>query len=208
MFKLSKLSLVFFSFAFFTKRALSDGIPYDLYINAVTENIPYIEEFDYKKLHKTQNFTVFNRKFPRPSNQIDEVVVYKSQYKMLLMKNDNVVKSYWIALSDRPVGKKEYEGDRRTPEGTYALDYVNNHSFYYRAYHISYPNLDDLKHAREINKRPGGQILIHGLPENQEEFHDNVQKSNWTNGCISILNPEIDEFIRLVDIGTPIIIYP
>ena len=124
------------------------------------------------------------------------------------MKDDKVIRKYWIALSDKPVGHKQYEGDKRTPEGTYTLDYIKENSVYYRAFHISYPNSEDIKRARAMGKRPGGMIMVHGQPSNRSEYHDSVQRSDWTNGCIAILNPEMDEFISLVDPGTPITIQP
>ena len=127
---------------------------------------------------------------------------------MFLMKKDKVIRSYWIALSDKPVGDKQYEGDKRTPEGTYTLDYINYNSNYYKSFHISYPNDQDIEEAKKLGKRPGGMIMIHGQPYNSSEYHATVQRSDWTDGCIAILNPEMDEFISLVDPGTPITINP
>ena len=50
--------------------------------------------------------------------------------------------------------------------------------------------------------------MIHGQPPSDSDYHETVQRSDWTNGCIAILNPEMDEFISLVDPGTPITINP
>ncbi|EKM28109.1 L,D-transpeptidase catalytic domain protein, partial [Vibrio harveyi] len=43
---------------------------------------------------------------------------------MYLMDNGEVVKEYRIALGANPKGHKQEEGDNRTPEGDYTLDYV------------------------------------------------------------------------------------
>ena len=145
----------------------------------------------------------------RPSAAaVDEVVVFKSHRMMFLMKDGHEVRRYRIELSDRPVGHKQYEGDRRTPEGTYYLDYVKENSTYYRAFHISYPNAQDVARARRLGHRPGGMIMVHGQPRALGSYHAHVQRRDWTNGCIALLNYEMDEFISLVEPGTPITINP
>ena len=176
--------------------------------NAKIASIVYDADFDYIKLGRFSNLPLFPEGYRAPRHLVDEVVVYKSHHQMQLLKAGQVVKSYWIALSDRPVGDKQYEGDRRTPEGTYTLDYVKENSVYYRAFHISYPNHADIEEARKLGRSPGGMIMVHGQPASDGEYHETVQRSDWTNGCIAILNPEMDEFISLVDPGTPITIHP
>lgn len=176
--------------------------------NAKIASIVYDDDFDYVKLGRFSNLPLFPEGYRAPRHLVDEVVVYKSHHQMQLLKAGQVVKSYWIALSDRPEGDKQYEGDRRTPEGTYTLDYVKENSVYYRAFHISYPNHADIEEARKLGRSPGGMIMVHGQPASDGEYHETVQRSDWTNGCIAILNPEMDEFISLVDPGTPITIHP
>lgn len=184
------------------------NLPLELYINAVSEKLEYIDDFNYIKRGRISNIEKGLSRAHIARHLVDKVVVYKSHYRMELLKDGKVVRKYWIALSDRPEGDKQYEGDRRTPEGVYTLDYVKERSYYYRAFHISYPNPDDIAEARKLGRRPGGMIMVHGQPPSNEEYEASVQRSNWTNGCIAILNHEIDEFIELVDPGTPIEIKP
>lgn len=185
------------------------NLPTDILSQAVSEDIVYDADFDYQKLGKIYNLDIFpDEIFSHKKNLVDHVIVHKSHHQMLLMNKNHVVKKYWIALSDRPVGRKQYEGDRRTPEGTYTLDYIKEHSNYYRAFHISYPNEEDIQNARKMGMRPGGMIMIHGQPPSSGEYQGTVQRTDWTNGCIALLNPDIDEFISLVDVGTKITIYP
>ncbi len=179
-----------------------------LLISAIMEDPIYDAEFDYTLLGRISNLPLFPKGYKAPRHLVDEVIVNKSHHQMLLIKDDKVIKSYWIALSDRPVGHKQFEGDKKTPEGTYTLDYVKENSFYYRAFHISYPNSQDIEYARSFGRSPGGMIMVHGQPAGSSEYHDSIQRSDWTDGCIAILNPEIDEFISLVDPGTPITINP
>ncbi|MBP9679512.1 MAG: L,D-transpeptidase family protein, partial [Aeromonas sp.] len=113
---------------------------------------------------------------------------------------------YWVALGPAPKGHKLQEGDQRTPEGRYTLDYKKSNPGFYKAIHINYPNLDDIKRANELGVRPGGMIMIHGQLNRMGDRR--VQPSNWTNGCIAVLNHEMDEIWNAVEPGTPIIIEP
>jgi murein L,D-transpeptidase YafK len=138
----------------------------------------------------------------------DLVVVKKSQYSLILMKDGKPIKRYWIALGSNPKGPKIRRGDKRTPEGRYLLDYKKDESGFYKAIHISYPNLADLKRAKELGVEPGNMVMIHGQPNYATEEQTAVQNSNWTNGCIALLNQDMAELWELVEPGTPIEIRP
>ena len=136
----------------------------------------------------------------------DMVVVKKSQYSMTLLKNGRPIRQYWIALGENPRGPKVRQGDKRTPEGRYLLDYKKDRSNYYKAIHISYPNLDDLHRAKTLGVEPGNMVMVHGQPNRAKD--KSVQRSNWTDGCIALLNQDMEEFWHLVEPGTPIEIRP
>lgn len=61
-------------------------------------------------------------------NQVDSVLVNKSERKMYLMEKGNIIKEFKISLGANPKGHKEKEGDERTPEGKYILDYKKKDS--------------------------------------------------------------------------------
>lgn len=187
---------------------IADLLPPALQAAAVADSAEYDEEFDYVKLGKYQNLRLFPQGWTAARQLVDLVVVNKRHHQMLLYKGDRLVRSFWVALSPRVEGPKRFEGDRRTPEGTYRLDYRKETSSYYKAFHISYPNPDDIAYARQHGRRPGGMIMIHGQPPSRGEYQETVQRSDWTNGCIALLNPDLDEFLSLVDVGTPITINP
>ena len=138
----------------------------------------------------------------------DLVVVKKSQYSLTLMKDGKPIRRYWIALGANPKGPKVRKGDKRTPEGRYLLDYKKEQSGFYKAFHISYPNLNDLNRAKTLGVEPGNMIMIHGQPNYSSDEQRAVQNSNWTNGCIALLNHDMEELWELVDPGTPIEIRP
>ena len=147
--------------------------------------------------------------FPASAIQkADMVLVIKSQNKMYLKKEDEIIKEYDVVFGANPKGHKEKEGDERTPEGKYILDYKKSDSAYYKSIHISYPNEEDIKKAKEKGVDPGGQIMIHGQRNYFGWLAFIMQWFNWTDGCIAVTNSEMDEIWNAVDIGTPIEIQP
>ena len=72
------------------------------------------------------------------------------------------MKEYRVALGFSPVGPKQREGDGRTPEGNYKIDFHKSDSAFHRALHISYPDAADTGRAAEAGVAPGGDIMIHG----------------------------------------------
>lgn len=142
------------------------------------------------------------------SPKIDLVVVTKSESSMKVLRQGKVLKTYRIAMGDSPVGHKLTEGDQRTPEGRYILDYKKSDSAYYRAIHISYPNDEDRLRANALGISPGGQIMIHGENPNSSLSPEEAQMYNWTDGCIAVTNAEMDELWQMIDAGTPIEIWP
>lgn len=145
--------------------------------------------------------------FAEPPTPIDRIVVYKHQRQMVLLSEGRQVKVYRVALGIDPLGPKRREGDHRTPEGSYVLDARNEHSQYYKSFHISYPGPRDLARARKLGYRPGGAIMVHGTPS---AFAAPIgsQPDDWTEGCIAVTNQEMDELWKMVDVGTPIDIRP
>lgn len=137
---------------------------------------------------------------------VDLVKVDKSENKMYLLDNGKVVKEYHVAFGANPKGHKQQEGDEKTPEGTYTLDYRKEDSSFYRAMHISYPNKADLVNAESNNVSAGGFIMVHGQRNWLNWFAPITQMFNWTNGCIALTNSEMDEFMKLVNVGTAIYI--
>jgi murein L,D-transpeptidase YafK len=139
---------------------------------------------------------------------VDRVVVYKAKRLMELHSQGQLVKSYRISLGDNPSGHKVQEGDERTPEGSYVIDYRNEHSGYHRSLHISYPNRQDRENARKLGVDPGGLIMIHGLPNGYGLAKALFTTRDWTDGCIAVTNEQIEEIWRLVKDGTPIVLNP
>ncbi len=137
----------------------------------------------------------------------DLVIVRKSLRKMTLYQNGMEIKSYRVSLGGNPIGHKQKEGDSKTPEGKYILDWRNPNSSYYLSIHVSYPNREDKIKANKNKVSPGGDIMIHGQPNWLSWIQYLGLGSDWTDGCIAVTNVEMDEIWQSVTNGTPITIY-
>jgi murein L,D-transpeptidase YafK len=81
-------------------------------------------------------------------------------------------------------------------------------SRFHLALHVSYPNATDKAHAKAKGLPAGGDIMIHGVEKKYEYLGALQHNYDWTDGCIALTNPEIEEVSRLVPIGTPVEIKP
>ena len=149
----------------------------------------------------------------KPSSEfdgfVDYVLVKKAERKLYLYVEDQLVKSYRIGLGKQPSGHKKREGDSRTPEGLYTLDWRNPSSKFFRSIHVSYPNIVQSRNAQEAGVNPGGEIMIHGQPNGwSERIKLTFGEKDWTEGCIALENQDMIELWDLVRDGTPIKIDP
>lgn len=109
-----------------------------------------------------------------------------------------------IQLGRHPFGPKQFEGDGRTPEGRYLIDWRNPHSAYHLSLHVSYPNGPQVASARAQGRSAGSMIMIHGQPNG---YRGRVA-GDWTDGCIALSNAEIETLWDIVPDGTVIEILP
>lgn len=130
------------------------------------------------------------------------VEVHKADRKMFLLHDGKVLKSYDIQLGGVPEGKKQFEGDEKTPEGAYFISHRNPNSTYHLSLGISYPNDADRAEAKTVGKEPGGDIFIHGQPGWTKV------RGDWTVGCIAIPDKDMENVYAMVNPGTPINIFP
>jgi len=138
----------------------------------------------------------------------EQVVIDKSDRKLYLIQDGEPFRIFNIALGIRPNGDKEYEGDFRTPEGTYVLDTRNPRSEYFLSIHVSYPNRQDVREARAKGLDPGGAIMIHGQPNLPTRSEAYYRTQDWTNGCIAVSNSDMIDIWLMTGDNTPIEIRP
>jgi murein L,D-transpeptidase YafK len=146
---------------------------------------------------------------PLPSEAVaDRVLVEKSARRLTLLRGGNALKTYRVALGPAPSGAKEYEGDQRTPEGAYSIDFHKADSDYHLALHVSYPEQHDIDRAALQGLSAGSDIMIHGLPNGRGWIGRFHRRKDWTAGCVAVTNFEIEEIYRAVPDGAPIEIRP
>ncbi|EXB46603.1 L,D-transpeptidase family protein [Acinetobacter sp. 1000160] len=148
----------------------------------------------------------------KQNKPVTSIEVFKRQRILQLKHQQEVIRSYPIRLGFDPIGHKQFEGDGKTPEGTYSIDWRNPQSAYYKSLHISYPNKTDTTYAQQHNRSAGGNVMIHGtVPTRATSFPASARympRKDWTLGCIAVTNSDIDEIWQLVADHTPIIIHP
>lgn len=142
------------------------------------------------------------------AQRIDKVLILKSERKLQLISKGQPFKSYRVSLGKKPQGHKQFEGDQRTPEGIYWIDWRKTSDNYQLSMHISYPNARDQATARSKGLSPGGMIMIHGTPIDEEYPEWYFSTLDWTNGCIAMKNTDMREIWSLVKDGTLIEIRP
>jgi murein L,D-transpeptidase YafK len=135
--------------------------------------------------------------------EVTRILVFKQDRKMYLMSGSATLKAYDIALGGNPIGHKQFEGDQKTPEGHYKIDGRNPNSSYHLSLRISYPNDDDRAFAKSQGKEPGGDIYIHG-----RAGANRGRGPDWTAGCISVKDREMEVIYAMVRTGTDIALYP
>jgi murein L,D-transpeptidase YafK len=153
-------------------------------------------------------FVLISLAGPAVARKADLVVVYKQQRLLKLMSGGDMVRQYPIALGFNPQGHKRQEGDGRTPEGAYRIDWRNPQSGFHLSLHIDYPRPADGSAAAAVSEDPGRDIMIHGLPNGFTADQIGHPRADWTSGCIAVTNAEIEEIWRLVDDGTVVLILP
>ena len=140
-----------------------------------------------------------------PDAQADLILVFKAEKRLELWRGDRLLRSYPIAMGKHwQAGHKQREGDERTPEGRYHIDWRNARSMAHLSLHISYPNAADSAAAAARGEAPGGNIMIHGLPNGWGALAPWHHLWDWTDGCIAVTNAQIREIWSLVPNGTVI----
>ncbi len=143
-----------------------------------------------------------------PLETADRILVEKSERKMYLLKAGRVLREFDIALGLAPRGHKQRAGDFRTPEGHYFIEARNAASDYFLSLKISYPNEQDREYARALDVSPGGQIMIHGQPNNPSYDENWYKYGDWTDGCIAVSNSDMIDIWLMTEVPTPIEIRP
>ncbi len=137
---------------------------------------------------------------------IDFIVVNKEKRDIIIYKKGKVLNKFKISLGFAPIGPKVKRGDGKTPEGLYYIEDKIRDSSFFLALKVSYPNPWDIRRALELNYHPGGQIMIHGVPNKGYDHKYHNSNNDWTEGCVAISNQQMLKIWKKISIGTPILI--
>ncbi len=140
------------------------------------------------------------------SGPIDRILIEKSARRMTAFRDGQPLKTYRIALGFAPAGDKRQQGDGKTPEGIFRIDRVNPNSAYHLSLGIDYPRSQDRARAAFLGVDPGGDIFIHGQPNQRPDGE--TLAGDWTAGCIAVSDAEIRELHAAARIGTEVEIRP
>jgi murein L,D-transpeptidase YafK len=143
-----------------------------------------------------------------PTVRADTILIVKHERKLYLLRDNSPLRSYRIALGLTPTGAKEHAWDFRTPEGSYVVDFRQERSHYFKALHISYPGPADLKRSAALHRSAGGDIFIHGEPNQPTKPLSYYQTRDWTNGCIALSNQDLQDLWELTSGPTRVEIVP
>lgn len=132
----------------------------------------------------------------------DMIVIFKNSRRLVLYQNGSPIRDYDIGLGWAPAGDKSFEGDGRTPEGSYYINRRNPNSAFHLSLGISYPDPNQVAAAAAEGRNPGGEIFIHGGQGKRR------QSGDWTAGCIAVSDREIEEIWQMVPNGALVVIQP
>ncbi len=138
----------------------------------------------------------------------DTILIVKHERKLYLLRDSYPLRSYRIALGLSPTGAKEHQWDFRTPEGSYIIDFRQEHSRYFKALHISYPSPADLRRSSALHQPAGGDIFIHGEPNRLTKPVSYYKTRDWTNGCIALSDEDLQDVWDLTRVPTRVEIVP
>ncbi|PZD73902.1 hypothetical protein C1752_01593 [Acaryochloris thomasi RCC1774] len=149
-----------------------------------------------------------------PNKQNISVLIEKAKYRLTIYDDRQPIKSYPIVLGSAPTGDKLREGDRKTPEGIFRIRDLYPHESWSKFLWLDYPNKTSWrKHLAakrsgklDLSATIGGEVGIHGVPEGNDAWID--ARQNWTWGCPSLKNKDIDEIYNVVQVGTVVEIVP
>lgn len=140
------------------------------------------------------------------------VVVDKSDYELKVFDDEGWYATYPVVFGSKDLSDKLMEGDKRTPEGTFKIISKRPHEKWHKMLMLDYPNAESwakFKQRKASGKIPakakiGGGIAIHGTWTNDDIVVDVY--TNWTNGCVSLKNSDLDDLEAYLPVGTKVVI--
>jgi murein L,D-transpeptidase YafK len=140
------------------------------------------------------------------------IVIDKSNYELQVYDAKGWYATYPVVFGNNTLADKCVEGDRCTPEGSFRIVNKRPHEKWSRYMGLDYPTKESLARFNELKRKgavpknasPGGGVGIHGTWPHDDYMIDRY--SNWTNGCISMKNADMQDLYSYVPVGTVVTI--
>ncbi len=140
------------------------------------------------------------------------IIISKHDYELTLYDDRGWLVKYPVVFGNNDLKDKMMEGDRETPEGIFTITGKKPHEKWHKFMMLDYPTAEsyakfNLRKAQGLipkNAQIGGGVGIHGTWPNENFAVDRYQ--NWTEGCISMKNEDVDELFQTIPVGTKVII--
>jgi murein L,D-transpeptidase YafK len=140
------------------------------------------------------------------------IIIDKSDYELSVYDDIGWYATYPVVFGNKSLDDKMMEGDRKTPEGTFKIASKRPHNKWNKIMLLDYPNKESwekFKRRKAQGLIPksaniGGGIGIHGTWPNDNIVVDDY--TNWTQGCVSLRNRDMDEIYSFIKPGTKVII--
>src|SRR5215217_5044761 len=141
-----------------------------------------------------------------------KIVIDKSNYELYVYDKLGWFATYPVVFGNNTLADKKMEGDRNTPEGNFKIANKRVHEKWDRYMGLDYPTSESLAKFNQRKQRgeiprsasPGGGVGIHGTWPHADFVIDRYK--NWTNGCISLKNDDVEDIYSYVPVGTPVTI--
>lgn len=128
------------------------------------------------------------------------VKVIKSSHTLYLYEGDKIIMTSLVALGSN-AGDKQRVGDRRTPEGEFVVEQIQNSSYW--TYDFGDGPVEGAYGPWFIRLKTGWQgIGIHGTHD------ESLLGKDVTEGCVRMKNEELEFLKSRIKIGTRVVIEP
>lgn len=154
------------------------------------------------------------KRHPKKTDPVGTVyiIVDKSDYELQVYDDEGWYATYPVVFGNKDLGDKMKEGDKKTPEGTFRIISKKPHQKWHKMLMLDYPTKESWAKFKDrkakglipASAKIGGGIAIHGTWPNDNLVVDDY--TNWTQGCVSLKNEDLDELDQFLPVGTKVII--
>ncbi len=142
------------------------------------------------------------------------IIVDKSDYELKVYDEEGWYATYPVVFGSKDSSDKLYQGDKRTPNGTFKVVLKKIHPKWSNELLLDYPTAEQVELFRQrkeqglipASAKIGSGIAIHATRPQEEWTVDH--NYNWTDGCVSLKYTEMKDLYSYIPVGTKVVIQP